>query len=365
MGTMDAVPKELAQLRTEADRSMQKLGLDQIQVELDKLHSQMEQPDFWSDSERAAEMSQHESRLNKTVSSWLALSKSIDELLELARLGDSGLDTELETQTNILRSKLHELRLAHRFSGAYDDHNVIVSIYAGGGGTDAQDWAQMLQRMYTRWAETHSLNIKIVDLSPGKEAGIKSATLKITGGEFLYGKLKGEHGVHRLVRKSPFNSAGSRETSFARVDVLPEIVRPEELELDETDLRVETFRASGHGGQSVNTTDSAVRITHMPTGVSVSIQNERSQLQNKQQAMAILRSRLAQLQLEQHAKNLSDIKGPSQSAEFGGNQIRNYILDDKLIKDERSGFQTTDTQSVLDGELDPLINSLIETNTTG
>lgn len=365
MGTMDEIPKELTQLRVEADRLIQKLGLDQVQVELTQLRTRMQQPDFWRDSERAAEMSQRESRLNKTLSSWLTLSKSIDELIELARLGDNDLDSDMETQINDLQSRLNELKQDLRFNGPYDDHAVILNIFAGGGGTDAQDWAQMLQRMYTRWAETHAFNVKIVDLSLGKEAGIKSVTLKITGGDFLYGKLKSEHGVHRLVRKSPFNSAGSRETSFARVDVLPEIVRPEELELDEADLKVETFRASGHGGQSVNTTDSAVRITHMPTGVSVSIQNERSQLQNKQQAMAILRSRLAQLQLEQHAKSLSDIKGPSQSAEFGGNQIRNYILDDRLIKDERSGYQTTNTQSVLDGDLDPLIDSLIETNTTG
>ena len=200
-----------------------------------------------------------------------------------------------------------------------------MSIYAGAGGTDAQDWAQMLLRMYVRWAEDHKLNLKTIDQTAGEEAGIKSATIKISGGDSLYGKLAGEHGVHRLVRLSPFNANNLRQTSFAKVEIMPSIDKPSELQIDEKDLKIDVYRAGGHGGQSVNTTDSAVRVTHIPTGIAVAIQNERSQLQNKETALGILRSKLVQLQLSQHAENLADIKGPNQSAEWG-NQIRSYVL---------------------------------------
>jgi peptide chain release factor 2 len=235
-----------------------------------------------------------------------------------------------------------------------------LSIHAGAGGTDAQDWAQMLLRMYVRWAENHKLGIKTVDQSAGEEAGLKSVTVEITGDNFLYGKLAGEHGVHRLVRLSPFNSAASRETSFAKVDVLPMIEKPNEVEIDEKNLKIDVYRAGGHGGQSVNTTDSAVRVTHLPTGISVAIQNERSQLQNKETALTILRSKLAQLQLEQHAEQIADVKGPSQLAEFG-NQIRSYVLHPyKQVKDNRTGYESSDVDKILDGGLDPLIDAWLE-----
>lgn len=234
-----------------------------------------------------------------------------------------------------------------------------MSIYAGAGGTDAQDWAQMLMRMYLRWAEKGSVKTEILDESAGDEAGIKSVTFRLEGSQ-LFGKLKGEHGVHRLVRQSPFNSAASRETSFAKVDILPEIDQPDEVAIDDKELKVDVFRAGGHGGQSVNTTDSAVRITHIPTGIVVTIQNERSQLQNKETAMTILRSRLAQLQLEQHAEKVSELKGPSTANEFGS-QIRNYVLHPyKQVKDLRTGFETSNPDAVLDGDLNPLIDAYLE-----
>jgi peptide chain release factor 2 len=237
---------------------------------------------------------------------------------------------------------------------------VVVRIYAGAGGTDAQDWAQMLLRMYVRWAEANQFKVTTIDQSPGEEAGIKSATIEISGGTYLYGKLAGEHGVHRLVRLSPYNSAGSRETSFAKVDVLPVIDKPDEAEIDEKDLKVDVFRAGGHGGQSVNTTDSAVRLTHLPTGITVTIQNERSQLQNKETAMTVLRSRLAQLQMEQHAETIADVKGPNQSAEFGS-QIRSYVLHPyKQVKDNRTGYESSDVEKALDGSIDPLIDAWLE-----
>lgn len=267
----------------------------------------------------------------------------------------SDLSKQLETATDEFASLKDELKLA----GPYDDYDVILNIYAGAGGTDAQDWAQMLLRMYVRWAEKNGLEVHTIDEASGDEAGIKSATLEISG-SFAYGKLKGEHGVHRLVRLSPFNSDNLRQTSFAKVDILPKVDRPDDLNIDDKDLRVDVYRAGGHGGQSVNTTDSAVRITHLPTGITVAIQNERSQLQNKETAMTILRSRLIQLQMEQHKERLEELKGPNQSAEWG-NQIRSYVLHPyKQVKDLRTRFETSDTDGVLDGNLDPFINAYLD-----
>jgi peptide chain release factor 2 len=263
-----------------------------------------------------------------------------------------------------LQKQYKELKKDLRFQGPFDDHQVILSIYAGAGGTDAQDWAQTLLRMYVRWADSQNLKVQTIDQTSGEEAGIKSVTLELAGGSFLYGKLAGEQGVHRLVRLSPYNANNLRQTSFAKVEILPVIDKPDEVELDEKDLKIDVYRAGGHGGQSVNTTDSAVRVTHIPTGISVAIQNERSQLQNKETAMTILRSRLAALQLEQHAQNIAQLKGPNQSAEWG-NQIRSYVLHPyKQVKDLRTGYETSDAEKVLDGNLDSLIDAWLEHNTS-
>lgn len=217
----------------------------------------------------------------------------------------------------------------------------------------------MLFRMYSRYFEKNRWDVRIVDESPGEEAGLKSVTVEVDG-PFVYGKLKGEHGVHRLVRLSPFNSDNLRQTSFAKVEVMPKLDQPDELELDDKDLKIDVYRSGGHGGQSVNTTDSAVRVTHIPTGLTVAIQNERSQLQNKETAMTVLRSRLAQLQMEQHAEKLEQLKGPNQSAEWG-NQIRSYVLHPyKQVKDLRTKYETSDPDKVLDGDLDQLVNAYLE-----
>jgi peptide chain release factor 2 len=301
----------------------------------------------------------HISKLESRVQPWLDLQKSIADVDELLTLGDTSLQVELTTQLEQVNQDFSALKEELRFNGPYDDHDAIVSIHAGAGGTDAQDWTQMLLRMYSRYFENNRWSVLTVDESPGEEAGLKSITLEVEG-PFAYGKLKGEHGVHRLVRLSPFNSDNLRQTSFAKVEVMPKIDKPDDLVLDDKDLKVDVYRSGGHGGQSVNTTDSAVRVTHLPTGITVAIQNERSQLQNKETAMTILRSKLAQLQLEQHAEKLGELKGPNQSAEWG-NQIRSYVLHPyKQVKDLRSGYETSDPDKVLDGHLDDLINAYLE-----
>jgi peptide chain release factor 2 len=361
---MEQLKKQIGQLKSEIDKASERIGLNKLKTQLAKVQEQMAKPDFWQDNLVAQETSKKEAELTRKIEPWQNLQDSVKELGELTGVGDESMREELEQQTVGLQKQFDELKKELRFQGPYDDHGVILSIYAGAGGTDAQDWVQMLLRMYVRWAEANNLKLQTIDQTAGEEAGIKSVTLEISGGNFLYGKLAGEHGVHRLVRLSPFNANNLRQTSFAKVEILPIIDRPEEVELDEKDLKVDVFRAGGHGGQSVNTTDSAVRITHMPTGISVAIQNERSQLQNKETAMTILRSRLAALQLEQHVAGLAELKGPNQSAEWG-NQIRSYVLHPyKQVKDLRTGYETSDAEKVLDGNLDPLIDIRIDISQT-
>jgi peptide chain release factor 2 len=354
---MEQLKQRASKLLAEINQAAERLDLNSQSTELERLRASMNSPEFWHDNKLAQGISKQEAALSRRIQPWLDLRRSAWELAELAELNDSSLEAEITSQLDEVSGQFKQLKKELRFQGQYDDHDVILSIYAGAGGTDAQDWAQMLLRMYVRWAESHKLNVKTIDQSAGEEAGIKSATIEISGGSFLYGKLAGEHGVHRLVRLSPFNSAASRETSFAKVDVLPVIDKPGEVEIDEKDLKVDVYRAGGHGGQSVNTTDSAVRITHLPTGLTVAIQNERSQLQNKETAMTVLRSRLAQLQMEQHAENIADVKGPNQSAEFGS-QIRSYVLHPyKQVKDNRTGYESSDVEKILDGNLDLLIEA--------
>jgi peptide chain release factor 2 len=356
---MDELVSAAKKLNTQIKDSLKKLRLDEASLELDSLKQASGQPDFWNDQAKAQATMKKIAQLEAKTKPWLSLNKEIDDLSEMASLRDEGLETELNQQLSKLDSKFDKLKQDLRFDGPYDDHGAILSIYAGAGGTDAQDWTQMLFRMYSRYLEKSGWSSVVVDESAGEEAGLKSVTLEIDGNN-AYGKLKGEHGVHRLVRLSPFNSDNLRQTSFAKVEVMPKLDRPNELEIDEKDLKTDVYRSGGHGGQSVNTTDSAVRITHIPTGISVAIQNERSQLQNKETAMTILRSRLAGLQMEQHLERLSELKGPNQSAEWG-NQIRNYVLHPyKQVKDLRTRLETSDPDSVLDGNLEPFIESYLE-----
>lgn len=341
-----------------------KLNIAELQVQLEKLQTASQAADFWDDSAKAQAAMQQIAKLESRVKPWLELRQDIDEAQELVALNDKSLTQEIDQQIDAAEAKLNNLKEELKFNGPYDNHDAILSLHAGAGGTDAQDWTQMLLRMYSRYAEQNNWKITVVDESPGEEAGLKSVTLEISG-PFVYGKLRGEHGVHRLVRLSPFNSDNLRQTSFAKVEVMPKIDQPDELKIDDKDLKVDVYRSGGHGGQSVNTTDSAVRVTHTPTGIAVAIQNERSQLQNKETALTILRSKLAQLQMEQHAEKLNELKGPNQSAEWG-NQIRSYVLHPyKQVKDLRTKYETSDPDKVLDGDLNPLVEACLEYSLRG
>lgn len=359
---MQQLEHDVASLKQAIAAAVKRLQKDKLQAELAALQKDMEAPDFWQDNQRAQSIAQREAKLRQQLEPWLEIESEAADLQELVAAGDTSLQTELQNQIEQVLSRFTQLKKDLLFTGKYDDHDAILRLHAGVGGTDAQDWTEMLQRMYLRWAESRGMKSELIEQSSGEEAGIKSATLAISG-PYAYGKLRGEHGVHRLVRLSPFNADNLRQTSFALVEVLPQIDAPDEVQLDEKDLKVDVFRAGGHGGQSVNTTDSAVRVTHLPTGITVSIQNERSQLQNKETALKVLRSKLAQLQIEQHKEHIDELKGPTKSAEWG-NQIRNYVLHPyTMVKDNRTKHEERDAQSVLDGKLDGFIMAYLESNT--
>lgn len=346
-------------LLQEIEQAIAQLDVATDEKALLSLRDEAAKPDFWQDNAHAQSVMKRQTKLERRIKPWRELEQSARDIVELISLNDKSLASDLGEQLDQVGQRLAELKSQLKLSGTYDDYDAILGIYAGAGGTDAQDWAQMLLRMYVRWAEANGFSVKTVEESTGEEAGIKSVTLEISG-DFVYGKLKGEHGVHRLVRLSPFNSDNLRQTSFAKVEILPKVEAPEDIAIDDKDLKIDVYRAGGHGGQSVNTTDSAVRVTHIPTGITVAIQNERSQLQNKETAMTILRSRLAQLQLEQHAEQLGEFKGPNQSAEWG-NQIRSYVLHPyKQVKDLRTKYETSDTDAVLDGKIDQFIDAYLE-----
>lgn len=355
---MQPLSSRLKALDDQVDKALEKLGVVQKQAVIARLETELAQPDAWNDSQRAAQKSQQMASLQTVVAPWVELDRERQEARELLELSDESLLPELDQQITRLEDELLHRKKELLFEGEYDNHAAILKFSAGAGGTDAQDWTEMLERMYLRWAEKTGLKIELIERSSGDEAGIKSATYSVTG-PYAYGKLQSEHGVHRLVRLSPFNSDNLRQTSFALVEVLPEIDAPDEVQLDETDLKIDVYRAGGHGGQSVNTTDSAVRVTHLPTNTIVAIQNERSQLQNKETALKILRSRLAQMQLEQHAEKLSDLRA-GESASWGA-QIRNYVLHPyTLVKDTRTKHEDRDANGVLDGKLDEFMTSYLE-----
>lgn len=351
--------KRASELHNEVQEACLKINLSEQQAELREKQDASQAADFWQDNLSAQATMKRIASLEQGLEPWQRLQKESQELVELTKMADESMLPDLEAQLNRAEQQFADQKKELAYNGPYDRSSAILSIHAGAGGTDAQDWSEMLLRMYTRWAEQHGASVETIDISSGDEAGIKSATIEIDG-RLAYGKLKGEHGVHRLVRLSPFNADNLRQTSFAKVEVLPKIDQPDVIELDEKDLKIDVYRSGGHGGQGVNTTDSAVRVTHEPTGLTVAIQNERSQIQNKETALTILRSKLAQLQLEQHKEKISELKGPNQSAEWGS-QIRSYVLHPyKQVKDVRTGCESSDPDKVLDGDLDEFIASYAE-----
>jgi peptide chain release factor 2 len=337
--------------------------LDGKSVKSEKLLEEMNSPDFWQDQERARRVSEQQSALAKEIEEWRSLRDEASALQKLAfeaeAGGDDTLSEELTAEFAKLESRFGTLEFQVLFSGKYDGNNAIVAFHAGTGGTEAMDWTEMLFRMILRFCEKKGLRPRIIDESRGGEAGIKSAVLSIEG-QNAYGWLKSEAGVHRLVRISPFDAEKMRHTSFALIEVLPDLGDVAEEPIEEKDLRIDTFLSSGHGGQSVQTTYSAVRVTHLPSGIVVSCQNERSQTQNKETAMRILRAKLHALSEAKLEEEKRKIRGEYTSAEWG-NQIRSYVLQPyRLVKDHRSDYETSDTQAVLDGELDGFVEAYLK-----
>ncbi len=348
----------LENLQQELDNSWQRLKLDEKLTEIEKLEAEVAEPEVWLNPTHARIQNEKLARLSDETQPWKLLKVQLNDLNELISLDDPDLNSELEEQLEALENNLSELKKLLRFTGKYDQNNAILRITSGVGGTEAMDWASMLERMYLRWAERKNFKVACLERSTGEEAGIKTAVYEISGVN-AYGLLKSEHGVHRLVRLSPFNADNLRQTSFALVEILPIIENNDELKIDDKDLRIDVYHSGGHGGQSVNTTNSAVRITHLPTGTVVAIQNERSQLQNKENAMEILRGKLLQMQQEQHAESIDKLRA-GESAKWG-QQIRNYVLQPyKLVKDTRTKYENKDPDAVLDGKFDDFIDAYLE-----
>jgi peptide chain release factor 2 len=301
------------------------------------------------------------SSLKEEVSDWQNLRQSIHDTMELAQLKDESIFSELEEETISIEAEVARREFEAKLSGQYDRGDAILAIHAGAGGTDSQDWAEMLQRMYLRWTENQGYQTDILDLTPGEEAGIKSITIAVNG-RYAYGYLRSEKGVHRLVRLSPFDSAHRRHTSFAQVEILPQVEEESQVKINPDDLRIDVFRSSSAGGQNVQKNSTAIRITHLPTGIVVSCQNERSQLQNRQNAMRVLRSRLLEKKQQEQEEKIAQLRGEYQKAEWGS-QIRSYVLHPyQMVKDHRTSFETGNTQAVLDGDLDDFIEAYLRSN---
>ena len=349
--------KKLQEMKTELLAAWKKLGIDQKITKLNELEKAANNPNLWLNPERAKEVNEELKRTQDEVDEWQTLKIQIDDLGELLQLGETDLAEEIDEQIHACENSLAELKKRLRFTGKFDHENAILRITAGAGGTEAMDWAGMLERMYLRFFSRKNWSATTLERTEGEEAGIKTAVYEVKGQD-AYGNLKSEHGTHRLVRLSPFNADHLRQTSFALVEVLP-VVKNGELEINEKDLRIDVYRSGGHGGQGVNTTDSAVRITHLPTGTVVAIQNERSQIQNRAKAMEILQGKLLQMQMEQEAESIDKLRA-GQSAAWG-QQIRNYILQPyQLVKDTRTKFESKEPGKVLGGEIDGFINAYLE-----
>ncbi|MCD8018858.1 MAG: peptide chain release factor 2 [Clostridiales bacterium] len=338
------------------------LELDKKRAMIEELEPKMEEPDFWSDPAKAQEITKQLKGLKDAVEDYTQLETALDDIATMIEMGneenDASLIPEIEEMLQEFTDSFEKMRIQTLLSGEYDENNAIVTLHAGAGGTESCDWAGMLYRMYTKWAESHGYKTEVLDFLDGDEAGIKSITFEVSG-ENAFGYLKSEKGVHRLVRISPFNAAGKRQTSFASCDVMPDIEEDLLVDIADEDIRIDTYRSSGAGGQHINKTDSAIRITHIPTGVVVQCQNERSQHKNKDKAMQMLKAKLYLIKEQENREKLSDIRGEVTDNAWG-NQIRSYVLQPyTMVKDHRTNEEIGNAQSVLDGNLDPFMNAYL------
>lgn len=371
---IEDLKQELQAQQPKIDYLKGALGYDQMLQEKKRLDEQAAQPDFWNDVENTKKVLKEQKAVNEKIASYDILVRMYEDaqtMLELAEEESFSDEQEQETFLQEIRQniseitdKIEEEKLSALLSGEFDANNAILTFHAGAGGTEAQDWVQMLYRMYARWSERHHFKVKVMDYLAGEEAGIKSASILISGTN-AYGFLKSEHGVHRLVRISPFDASGRRQTSFASLEVMPEIDDDYDIEINPADLKVDTYRSGGAGGQHVNKTESAIRITHLPTGVIVACQNERSQHQNREVAMKMLKSKLVKIKEKEHLKRIEDIKGEQQQIGWGS-QIRSYVfMPYTLVKDHRTNYETGNINAVMDGELDPFINEYLKAVSLG
>jgi len=364
----DEYKVKLGEIKPQLADLREALGMDALLKQVAELEGLAAQPDFWDDMENSQKILQKTANYKSQVEKYdklVELYEDTETMLEMAmEENDESLLEEITESYDKLEVELQNQKLATLLTGEYDKNNAILTFHAGAGGTEAQDWVEMLYRMYTKWSDRHGFKYKILDYLDGDEAGIKSASILIEGLN-AYGYLQSEAGVHRLVRISPFDSSGRRHTSFASLEVMPEIDDDMEIEIDESDLRVDTYRASGAGGQHINKTDSAVRITHIPTGIVVACQNERSQHQNRDVAMKMLKSKLLEIKEREHLEKIEDIKGDQKEIAWGS-QIRSYVfMPYTLVKDHRTGFESGNVGAVMDGDLDGFINAYLKAKSLG
>ena len=344
------------------------IGYDKLTREIEELELKQAAPGFWDDIDNSQAVVQKTGKLKNKVEQYDNIASAYDDLLILIDMadeeGDASMVDELTKSVDELESKLSSLRLGTLLTGEYDANNTLLTFHAGSGGTEAMDWVSMLVRMYTRWSERHGFNVKVLDFLDGDEAGLKSATMLVEG-ENAYGYLKSESGVHRLVRVSPFDASGRRHTSFASLEVMPEITDDKDIEIRDEDIKMDVFRSSGAGGQHINKTSSAVRLTHIPTGIVVACQNERSQFQNREQAMRMLKSKLLEIKEREHLEKIEDIKGVQKEITWGS-QIRSYVfMPYTMAKDHRTGFESGNINAVMDGDLDGFINAYLKAASKG
>lgn len=336
-----------------------------LEKELSELENQTTMQNFWEDTSNSSKVLKRITELKNKISSFKSTKKELDNLIEIKNLlseeKDAELEKELEDGIKTLNSDIEKLEISTLLSGPYDINNAILTLHPGAGGTESQDWVEMLYRMYTRWANDNEYKVEELDYLAGEEAGIKSVTFLVSG-DYAYGHLKGEQGVHRLVRISPFDAGGRRHTSFASVEVLPEITDDVDIDINPEDLKIDTYRASGAGGQHINKTESAVRITHIPTGIVVACQTERSQIQNRETAMRMLKSKLLHLKEQEHKETIDELKGVQMDIAWGS-QIRSYVFCPyTLVKDHRTGYEVGNVQAVMDGDLNGFIDSYLRNN---